>query len=304
MNAGADRGVIFDIKRYAVNDGPGIRTTVFFKGCPLDCAWCHNPESKSPSFEISYRQNRCLGCGQCLRSCPREALVIEGGLVVLDRSRCDLCGVCAQTCPTEALERIGREITVAELIGEVEKDRPFFEESGGGVTFSGGEPLLQPLFLEAVLRACRERKLSTCLDTSGYAPLEVLERIRDLVDVFLYDLKSVEAGTHQRATGVSNRLILENLDRLSRNGSRIIIRVPVIPGVNDSVRQGRSLAGFVSGLSGVGDVSLLPYHDIAADKVRRLGRPAGARIRRLDPAKLEAVKKEFENRGLRVKVGS
>lgn len=298
------KGIIFDIKRYAVHDGPGIRTTVFLKGCPLDCRWCHNPEAKSPDFELSYKESRCLKCGECVRACPMEALNLNGRIHV-DRERCLLCGDCSAACPTEALEIIGRESTVESVINEIEKDRVFFEESGGGVTFSGGEPLMQPEFLSALLRECRRRDFHVCLDTCGQAPWAVLEGIRRMVDIFLYDLKSVDPGLHKRETGVSNRLILNNLRKLAEAGHRIIIRIPVIPGFNDTSEGIRNIGEYVRSLPGIREVSLLPYHDIAGEKYKRLNKPT--LLDGLKPhteVQIQEIKSKLEDFDLRVTVGS
>jgi pyruvate formate lyase activating enzyme len=298
------RGIIFDIKRYAVHDGPGIRTTVFLKGCPLDCRWCHNPEAKSGGFELSYKSARCLKCSDCTAVCSQKALSLNDRLHI-DRSKCLVCGDCAAVCPTQALEKIGRETTVEEAMKDIEKDSIFFEESGGGVTFSGGEPLMQPRFLEELLRACRRRDIHVCLDTCGQAPWAVIDRIRPLVDIFLYDLKSVNPDLHTKETSVSNALILENLRKLAEAGQPVIIRIPLIPGFNDTPEEIRDMGGFIKGLPGVKEVSLLPFHDIAGDKYLRLDRPSP--IHDLNPQPDEEIKinkRRLEDFGLNVTIGS
>jgi len=266
-------GWIFDIKKYAVHDGPGIRTTIFFKGCPLRCWWCHNPEGIAPEPELTFRADRCLdGCRACVGACPERAVTRTAEGVVIDAAACRLHGRCAEICPTDALRIIGREYTVEEILREIEKDRVFYDQSGGGVTFSGGEPLNQIDFLEAVLSACRERGIHTVVDTSGNAPWEHLERIRPLTDLFFYDIKHMDDARHRETTGVSNRLILDNLRALSRAGAEIEIRIPLIPGVNDDEDHIRGLAGFLKGQPGIENIALLPYHRIGTQKYADLKR--------------------------------
>jgi pyruvate formate lyase activating enzyme len=267
-----EEGVIFDIKRFAIHDGPGIRTTVFFKGCPLRCGWCHNPESQGAEPELVVRPSRCQRCSSCLGVCPERALSFSGEGISVDRSRCTRCGTCARACPSQALEIVGRAVTVGETVGEIVRDVPFYDESGGGATFSGGEPLWQPDFLAAVLRACHERGIHTAVDTCGFAPWETIARVREATDLFLYDLKLMDSGRHAELTGVPNALILENLERLSRLGQTLIVRVAVIPGINDSERELRALGEFVGSLRNPPPIDLLPYHRIGVGKYTRLGR--------------------------------
>ena len=265
-------GIIFDIKKFAVHDGPGIRTTVFFKGCPLRCLWCHNPEGISPLKEVMAFSSRCLkSCRDCLAACPRRALRKAGGIVVLDRGRCDGCGACASACPAEALRMAGSWTTVGEVMEELSKDKPFYQESGGGVTVSGGEPLQQPVFLRELLAECRRQKLHTAVDTSGQAPYHVFEKLLPLTDLFLYDVKVVDDARHRRLTGMSNRLLLRNLVKLSRSGCSLAIRVPLVPGCNDSPRDLVDMADFCASLPQRHPVHLLPYHRGYGGKARRLG---------------------------------
>jgi pyruvate formate lyase activating enzyme len=266
------KGRIFDIKKYSLHDGPGIRTTLFFKGCPLNCWWCHNPESQSPCPQRLYRQNRCLGCGACLTACQQGAISLNGDLVLTDDDRCILCGACVEVCYAEAREIVGQEMTVSQAIAEIERDVAFYDQSGGGVTFSGGEPLMQPRFLLALLQACEQAELHTTLDTCGFAPWQTLDSIHGHVDLFLYDLKLLDDSQHRRFTGVSNRLILDNLRTLSQKGHQIILRVPVIPGVNSEPETLRQIAGFAATLPHLAGLDLLPYHTIAHDKYSRLGK--------------------------------
>lgn len=255
-------GTVFNIQRFSTHDGPGIRTTVFLKGCPLACPWCHNPESRAPGLEIAFNEGRCIRCGSCVRSCKAGA--------VENRLLCVLCGACVETCPTGARQLVGRTYTADELVREVEKDRDFYEESGGGVTFSGGEPLLQARFLVSVLAACRARELHTAVDTTGFAPTATLREVARYANLFLYDLKLMDQVRHREYTGVSNELILGNLRQLVAVGAEVIVRVPLIPGITDTDENLSAIGEFVQSL-GLTRVSLLPFHEMAADKHARLG---------------------------------
>jgi len=266
-------GIIFDIQRYCTHDGPGIRTTVFFKGCPLRCAWCHNPEGLTTSPGLMFRPNLCIGCLDCLPACPQGAIFSEAGLPETRRARCTACGECAKACPTGAREIAGRRVTAAEVMAVVERDLPFYDESGGGVTFSGGEALFQAAFLHNILVECRRNGLHTALDTSGFAPWASFEAVRRYVDLFLFDLKGLDDQIHQRYTGVSNRLILDNVMKLSRLGHSLVIRFPLIPGVNDSPGAVHALGEFVQALPQLDHLDLIPYHRIGVEKYRRLGVP-------------------------------
>lgn len=268
---GSSSGLIFDLRRFSIHDGPGLRTTVFFKGCPLRCQWCHNPESRSPRPERLERQERCLHCGACLVACPEGAISALDGRTVTDARKCTHCGACVQVCFAEARQIAGRYQTSAQVLAEIERDQIFYDQSGGGATFSGGEPLLQPEFLLELLQGCRDRRIHTALDTCGHAPWEALERIRTFVDLFLYDLKLMDAARHAQFTGVSNERILENLRRLAAHGHAIWLRIPVIPGINDDPDNLDALGSFAAALPGVQRVTLLPYHRAAASKYERLG---------------------------------
>ena len=266
----AQTGIIFDIKKYAINDGPGIRTTVFFQGCPLSCWWCHNPESQTRQPALMYRSNRCILCGECAAVCPQKGIQINGSAKT-DRSKCDTCGTCAEICYHGAREVSGREVTVKEVLAEIERETPFHDQSGGGVTFSGGEPLMQRSFLLALLGACRERDIHTVVDTSGYTTWEALDSVREYVNLFLYDLKLMDDGLHTQYTGVSNQPILRNLKLLSEHGQSLYVRIPLIPSVNDDEENLRQSANFIAGLPNITGVELMGYHDIAAAKYEALG---------------------------------
>ena len=262
-------GTIFDLKRYAINDGPGIRTAVFLKGCPLDCWWCHNPEGRSPHPQLMVRLNRCQRCGDCVQACPHSAIRLEEKPVT-DLALCHACGACTQVCVTGARELVGRVVSVPELLLEIERDVVFFDQSGGGVTLTGGEPLMQPRFAIELLRACQAHAIHTVLDTSGYAPWKVMAEAARHTNLFLYDLKLIDETRHRQYTGVSNRLILSNLQRLSAGGARVIVRIPLIPGVNDDSQNLQQTRRFLAGLPRLTDVEVLPYHDIAAAKYSAL----------------------------------
>lgn len=266
----SETGMIFDIKKFAINDGPGIRTTVFFQGCTLTCQWCHNPESQPCKPVLMYRVNRCVLCGACIEVCPQHAIKLNG-FASTDRSLCKACGACAETCYADARELSGYQVSVDQVISEVLRDTPFYESSGGGVTFSGGEPLSQPRFLLALLRVCREHELHTVVDTSGFAAWEVLNSLREFVDLFLFDVKMMDEGRHIQYTGVSNALILSNLKKLAEAGSAIHIRIPVIPGINDDEENLRASGEFIRSLSNISSVELMGYHDLAAAKYEALG---------------------------------
>jgi len=264
-------GTIFDIKKYAIHDGPGIRSTVFFKGCPLACRWCHNPEGITVAAQKIYRQERCIGCGECIQICPNGVMTQAAEGIVSDPAKCDLCQTCADYCPSEAVEFVGRKVTVGDVMQEIEKDIAFYDESGGGITFSGGEPLMQPEFLLQLLDACAELDLHRTVDTTGYADSELLLQVARKTDLFLYDLKLMDAAKHRDFTGVSNEKILNNLKLLAENKARIQVRVPIIPGINSDAANIDRTAAFVSALPGVENIAILPFHNSARGKYRRLG---------------------------------
>lgn len=271
-----ETGLVFDIQRFSIHDGPGIRTTVFLKGCPLACPWCHNPESQAAAPELMLWPGRCIRCEACLPVCPHGAIALavdEGGRrTVTDPARCELCAACVDACYAGAREMVGQWMTVGEVLAEVVRDVPFYDQSGGGVTFSGGEPLAQPEFLSALLQACRAREIDTTVDTCGYAPWGVVDEVRRYVGLFLYDLKLMDDTRHRQLTGVSNEPILDNLQRLAAGGQRLRVRVPVIPGLNDDEANLRALGATVAALPGPVGIDLLAYHPTARDKYQRLNR--------------------------------
>ena len=266
-------GRIFDIKRFAVHDGPGIRTTIFLKGCPLRCVWCHNPEGISPEPELVHYARQCLGCGACVQACPNAAHeMVEAREHVYHRDRCTRCGACVRACLADALALLGREVTVAEVMAEVRKDASFYAHSGGGVTLSGGEPLLQSRFSRELLRECKREGFHTALDTCGHFGWAALRAALPHLDLVLYDLKHTRADLHRRYTGAPNQRILRNLHRLAELAVPVEIRIPLIPTVNDSVEVADAVAALLAPLGNIIGVRLLAYHRLAGSKYARLGR--------------------------------
>lgn len=265
-------GMIFDIKRYSINDGPGIRVTVFLKGCPLHCDWCHNPESISTKVEKMYNRDKCIGCNSCVEVCPENACTMTPEGIVTDRDLCTGCGKCADICPTLATEMSGRIASVEEVMQVVEKERVFFDQSEGGVTISGGEPMLQPEFLIALLDELGSRNIHRAVDTTGFTKTELLLEVAKRTDLFLFDLKAMDPDVHKRWTGVDNRIIHENLVALANSGADINIRIPLVHGVNSDRRNIEQTAAFVASLKGdKKKISLLPFHNIMVAKHLKLG---------------------------------
>ena len=265
--------LIFDIKRYAINDGPGIRIVIFFKGCNLRCAWCHNPESISAKAERMYAPAKCIKCGTCVTNCPEKAITLTPEGIITDNNLCKQCGKCADVCPTKAIEMSGRVMTVPEIMEIIEKERVFFDQSGGGVTFSGGEPLIHSEMLIELLDECRKRKIHTARDTAGNVCTEAILVVAKRTDLFLDDLKMMNSEMHKKWVNSSNENILHNLQAISDFGSKVIIRIPFIGGVNDSMLNIVETARFVAKLSGEKKVvNLLPYHNIAQHKYMKLGK--------------------------------
>jgi len=272
MGRGAKVGIVFDIQRFAIHDGPGIRTTVFLKGCPLECPWCHNPEAIDPAPEISFMPERCVVCMYCVEACPHGRHEVEDGVHVYDRDDCRRCGICARKCYAQALEVIGKEMSANEVLDEVVKDKPFYETSGGGMTVSGGEPMAQPEFTRELLQRAKQNGLHTCLDTCGYTSFEHYERLIDLVDIFLWDLKETHSARHREHVGVGNESIVENMKKVDEQGGKLILRCLVIPGFNDRDDHFSAIAATGNSMKNIQAIHVLPYHPLGKGKSARLGR--------------------------------
>ena len=304
-------GLVTNIQRYALEDGPGIRTTVFLKGCPLACAWCHNPENINRQPEVVILESHCIRCGRCLLACPQTPGTITPptpGSIPPDALRapadCLQCGTCADACPTGARILMGREYSRDELLDEILDDRPFFEESGGGLTLSGGEPLAQFGFIHELLTAAKAEGIHTALDTCGFAPIHQLLELLPLVNLFLYDLKVLDDDRHRECTGVSNALILDNLRTLDAHHALLWLRIPIVPGVNNDPADLEALAQFAATLKSVRQVNLLPYHRTALVKFQRLHRPYSLDAIPAPSAETMALAATpFERLGLPTKIG-
>lgn len=265
-------GLIFDIKKYAINDGPGIRMTVFFKGCNLNCQWCHNPESLSPKVQKMYTASKCIGAVKCLNNCPNDALTLTEEGIVTDFDVCNLCGKCAEVCPTKAFEMLGSSISISELMKKIDNEAVFFDQSGGGVTFSGGEPLMHSDYLLQALKECGKRMYHRVVDTTTFANIETLLEVADNCEMFLIDLKMMDSQKHKEFTGVSNEKILSNIIELSKTNCEIIFRMPLIKGVNTDELNIVKTAEFMNALEGNRKkINLLPYHKVAENKMIKLG---------------------------------
>jgi pyruvate formate lyase activating enzyme len=287
-------GTIFDIDQTALHDGPGVRMTVYLKGCPLTCAWCHSPESQVHGPEIVWYEIRCRHCGACVNACPRR--IRRPGLIdAEDRARCDLCGACVEACPAGALEVKGRTATAGEIADEAERLAPFFARTGGGVTITGGEPTAQPDFSRAIASLCREAGIHVALETCGLSPWATIERLAQVVDLWLYDLKLADSAAHAEYTGAPNERIIANLQGLLESGAEVLVRVPLIPDVNDSDGAIRQIAQLTAGL-GAERIELLPFNPATGGKYSWLGLPDPLPEARRQPAariaELEAICRE------------
>lgn len=260
------RGVITDVQRFSLYDGPGIRTTVFTKGCPLRCVWCHNPECIAPHIQLSYSARKCIGCGACAAACPHGVHVVGAEGHTLRWARCTGCGACVGACPTDALSLSGREVRAGDVLQEALRDRAYYESSGGGLTISGGEPLMQPDFTYALLHVAHAAGIHTCMETSGVAPWAALERMLPVTTLFLFDWKSGVAARHKARTGAPQRRIEENLDLLLAGGAQVVLRMPLVPGVNDTPEDLKGIAALLRRYPAVARAELMAYHRMGADK--------------------------------------
>lgn len=266
-------GTVTDIQHFSVHDGPGIRTTVFVKGCNLRCFWCHNPETQASGLELQYYPDRCIACGKCVEVCPESAHSMVDGVHVFDRERCTACGACTDVCYSRALVMAGAERSAAEVVEIVLRDRAFYDTSGGGVTVSGGEPLLQPAFTRAVLAGCRAAGIHTAVETAANVSWGRIQEILPVTDLVMMDIKTMDSDVHRTVTGVPNARILENAKRLAEHGVPLIVRTPVVPGVNDDEASIRAIAEFTSGLDSLVRYELLRFHAMAGSKYAALGLP-------------------------------
>lgn len=267
------KGWIFDIKHYSLHDGPGIRTTVFLKGCNLNCLWCHNPESISPKPELMHWSGRCTRCYSCAEVCPTGAINRnDSGAVNIDRKICNLCGKCVEACLYNAMQIAGREMSIEDVMQEIEKDRIFYDQSHGGVTLSGGEPLVQNEFTEELLECCRSRGIHTTIETAGFSSSNIFERIAKSTDLVLYDLKFMDDALSRKYTGANNIGIMNNLKLLAANGAETWIRIPLVAGINDDDSNIKKTAAFITSLKTVRRIGILPYHSGGIEKARRLGK--------------------------------
>lgn len=295
-------GTVFNIQRYSLHDGPGIRTIPFLKGCPLACKWCSNPESQKPQPEIMYQKSNCIHCGKCFEACRYGALSKENPYMV-DRDRCVACGACAEVCPTNALVLKGKKMTVWEVIHELQKDENIYRRSDGGITLSGGESLSQPKFTRELLRACKERGWHTAIETTGMTTKEIIESVMPFVDLALTDIKIIDPSIHKNVTGVDNQIILENLIRIS-NLTKTIVRIPVIPNVNDNIEAIREIVEFTKLMKNINEIHLLPYHNFGENKYNLLGRiyPLHG-VKELPKDKINLLKQEIEKFDIACQIG-
>lgn len=307
-------GVVFNIQRFSIHDGPGIRTTVFLKGCPLSCFWCHNPEGRKPRTEIMYHADRCIHCGECVDACPNRAHALEHGAHVFDRDACRTAGACVKVCCSEALEMIGSEMTVDQVVTEVLRDKPFYETSRGGVTLSGGEPTLQSEFCRGILTRLKSLGVHTAIETCGNCHWRDLESLLPVTDLVMLDLKSLDSDAHKNATGAGNSRVLDNARSLARTEIPLLLRTPVVPGVNDDTDSLGLISTFVLSLlkiraeqcNGTGAAiryELLTFHKLASDKYRSLGMDyAASELETLGRERMDELANFIEARGLEVTV--
>ena len=288
------KGLIFNIQRFSLHDGPGIRTNVFLKGCPLRCIWCHNPEGLEKKSEIEYNPSKCIGCGRCT-VCPEGCHVIKEGHI-FNREGCTVCGKCVEECVSTALVMVGREYTVEEVLSAVEADMLFYSESGGGMTISGGEPLYQPEFAVDLLREASARGIHTAIETSGFCSPDVMRRAVPYIDLFLFDYKVTGEEAHIKATGVSQKPILRNLEFVNSQGKEIVLRCPIIPGINDNNTHYDAIAELAEKYSNIIKVDIEPYHDLGASKYPNFGKTAKFTSKMMETEKVAQIRDYIQNK--------
>ena len=289
---------VFDLQRFALHDGPGIRTTIFLKGCPLNCIWCHNPESKKAKPQLGFLEKKCVYCGKCQQVCPKGVHNILENRHEISFSECALCGKCVDACLNKALKIFGRKMTSDELLKTVVKDRDFYQRSGGGLTVSGGEPMMQFEGLRELLKKAKEMGIHVCLDTSGQASQERYREIAEYVDLFLFDYKLTDPLEHKKYTGVDNRQILSNLDYLCTHGSNVFLRCPIIPGINNKESHYRAIAELSQKYDAIRQVNLMTYHDMAKGKAAQIGETYPlAKLKTIEAAEKKQIYEQVEAYG-------
>lgn len=296
-------GRVFNIQRYSIHDGMGIRTIVFLKGCPLSCVWCSNPESQSKSPQILFNETKCLHCNSCTAHCPKGAIFEREGIKLIDY-QCNLCKICLNVCHADGLSLVGENKTVEQVMEQVRKDRAFYGDSQGGLTLSGGEPALQWEFCEALLDACAEEGINTAMETCGYANWETFGRLVSRVDTLLYDIKHTDPQKHRELTGVDNTIILENAKRAAKLAKKMIVRIPVIPICNGNPREIEKIADFIATLKKVEEIHLLPYHAFGRGKYKELGRIY--KMGEVEPPSrgfMEELAQKIRRKNFRVQIG-
>lgn len=298
------KGKIFDVKHFAVHDGPGIRTTVFFKGCSLNCPWCHNPEGINSRNDLSYYDSKCIDCESCIEVCSQEAIKKEKSKIKISRARCDVCAECVEKCPTSALQLAGENVSVEEVMEEIRRSTIYHDTSNGGVTLSGGEPFQQLDFMKNLVQRCNDEDIHIAVDTSGYVERKKFASLKNKIDLFLYDLKFIDEEEHKKYTRVSNRPILKNLRNLFEEGqNEVIIRFPLIPEITDTEENIDAVLQFLSDFRSIKEIDILPYHSVE-EKYNRLGREYNIKkVETPDRERIEEVMKKFESEGYCVKEG-